>query len=523
MAGMNGRETERLIQEALGLHQRGQVEAAMALYELVLREMPEHVEALHLLGVGLRQRGRADEAVGRIAQALALHPEHATAHSNLGAALQDLDRTEDALASYERALALRPDYPMALANSGNALRRLGRVDEAIARYRRALALQPRYPEALANLAAALLTTGELAEARNAVEASLQWQPRSAQAWCARGAILQRLGEAGEAVASYERALDCDGAHVDTLVNLATLAQQQRDHAAALDWAERAVGYAPRHAAAHLQRANALRALDRRGDALAAYRAAQAHGADAEVTAYMIATLEGAAPAAPPPRYVAALFDQYAPNFDDHLQSGLAYATPRLLTDALRPWLPPAAGAAADLPQPALDVLDAGCGTGLCAPLLRPYARHLAGVDLSAAMLERAQARGLYDVLACAELTAFLRSAPARAAYDVIVAADVLVYLGDLRPLFAAAGSALRPGGLFAFSVERAEGSVEGTGYLLQPSGRYAHAPAYIDSLPGFELLAAQPSTLRQERGVPVDGMLYVLRASGFLTGLQVAS
>ncbi|TFW19871.1 methyltransferase, partial [Massilia arenosa] len=150
-------------------------------------------------------------------------------------------------------------------------------------------------------------------------------------------------------------------------------------------------------------------------------------------------------------------------------------------------------------------------------------RRLVGVDLSAAMLERAQARGLYDVLACAELTEFLRAAPARAAYDVIVAADVLVYLGDLQPLFAAAGSALRPGGLFAFSVERAEGSVAGTGYLLQPSGRYAHAPAYIDSLPGFELLAAHSATLRQERGVPVDGMLYVLRASGFLTGAHDAS
>ena len=28
----------------------------------------------------------------------------------------------------------------------------------------------------------------------------------------------------------------------------------------------------------------------------------------------------------------------------------------------------------------LDVLDAGCGTGLCGPLLAPYARRLVGVD-----------------------------------------------------------------------------------------------------------------------------------------------
>ena len=30
------------------------------------------------------------------------------------------------------------------------------------------------------------------------------------------------------------------------------------------------------------------------------------------------------------------------------------------------------------------MLDAGCGTGLCAPLLRPYASRLTGVDLSKA-------------------------------------------------------------------------------------------------------------------------------------------
>ena len=40
----------------------------------------------------------------------------------------------------------------------------------------------------------------------------------------------------------------------------------------------------------------------------------------------------------------------------------------------------------------LDVLDAGCGTGLCGPLVAPYARRLVGVDLSEAMLAR-PARG----------------------------------------------------------------------------------------------------------------------------------
>ena len=43
------------------------------------------------------------------------------------------------------------------------------------------------------------------------------------------------------------------------------------------------------------------------------------------------------------------------------------------------------------PSKSLDVLDAGCGTGLCGPLVAPYARRLVGVDLSARMLAQAEA------------------------------------------------------------------------------------------------------------------------------------
>ena len=40
----------------------------------------------------------------------------------------------------------------------------------------------------------------------------------------------------------------------------------------------------------------------------------------------------------------------------------------------------------------LDVLDIGCGTGLCGPLVAPYARRLVGVDLSGRMLAQAEAQ-----------------------------------------------------------------------------------------------------------------------------------
>ena len=50
------------------------------------------------------------------------------------------------------------------------------------------------------------------------------------------------------------------------------------------------------------------------------------------------------------------------------------------------------------PSKRLDVLDAGCGTGLCGPLVAPYARRLAGVDLSEGMLAHAKEKNVYDEL-----------------------------------------------------------------------------------------------------------------------------
>ena len=82
------------------------------------------------------------------------------------------------------------------------------------------------------------------------------------------------------------------------------------------------------------------------------------------------------------------------------------------------------------PLKRLDVLDAGCGTGLCGPLVAPYARRLVGVDLSEGMLVHAKEKNVYHALMKAELTDYLHDNSE--AFDLIVSADTLVYFGDLR-------------------------------------------------------------------------------------------
>jgi predicted TPR repeat methyltransferase len=157
------------------------------------------------------------------------------------------------------------------------------------------------------------------------------------------------------------------------------------------------------------------------------------------------------------------------------------------------------------------VLDVGCGTGLCGPLLAPYARRLVGVDLSRGMLDLAREKNVYHELVQAELTAYLQQQSA--AFDAILSADTLVYFGALEEVVAAVAGALRPGGLFIFTVEEATDAAMAGSYSLQPHGRYSHGAAYIEQL--LVQHGLEPSIgrgeLRMESGLPVHGL--VVRAS----------
>jgi predicted TPR repeat methyltransferase len=199
-------------------------------------------------------------------------------------------------------------------------------------------------------------------------------------------------------------------------------------------------------------------------------------------------------------YVEDIFNDYAPIFDEKLAE-LGYRAPALILQALQPHLPG--------PNRDLVILDAGCGTGLCGPLLAPYCQRLDGVDLSPKMLEKAKSKQLYDRLSKAELTAFLNNAPDM--YDVIVAADVLCYFGDLSRAAAGFLNALVPTGRLGFSVERMDdATADEPGYRLDQSGRYKHDPAYVERVleeSGLLIIDITQEDLRSEYGVSVGGLI----------------
>jgi predicted TPR repeat methyltransferase len=365
-----------------------------------------------------------------------------------------------------------PRFEAAKQHFLNGLEQLaaGRLDAAEQSFTASLALVPQRVSTLINLAATRLRRGKHREALEAADEVLALEPHNTEAGFHRASALGELGRHDEALAACAKVLALD----------------------------------PALAPAWSHRGSLLRELGRFDEAAQAFEQALAHGGDAELNGYYLASVVGAhrGPATAPRRYVESLFDGYAGEFDSHLLQVLGYRAPEVLARQVE-------GLARG---PYRSALDLGCGTGLCGPLVKPMAARLTGVDLSAAMLDKARALGVYDRLVQADIVEHLRQIDERP--DLIVAADVFIYVGDLAPVFDAVRAVLMPGGVFGFSAELAR--ADESGFALRPSLRYAHAEPYLLELArqhGFSLAALHREPIRSDQRETIDG-LYVSLIGG---------
>lgn len=373
----------------------------------------------------------------------------------------------------------------------------GRSQEAEIGFRAVLAAEPDHAEALFGLGLTLMTARRFNEAVPPLRDATA-SPAAEAVWLVcLGQALYLTGDFSGAVEAFDRAT-CQGP-------LPANADQVRARAAALAGIINGVVIED---ALSLYSADPEEELSVAREAFAVFSAfdqldaARSIGAwlaqrqpDDAVHAYAMRVLTDASVSRAPADYVAAKFDGFADQFDHQLVTLLDYQAPSLL-----------AGMVARHATKFPEILDLGCGTGLAAEPFARFGARLTGVDLSGGMLAKAAERNAYDCLVQADIVDFLRERGE--AFDLVLAADVLIYLGDLAPLFEALGPVVRPGGLFVFSVE-----VGDDGWTVLPSGRFAHADAYLRDLatPDFEILEHEVTDLRREGAGVARGGLYVMR------------
>jgi predicted TPR repeat methyltransferase len=415
---------------------------------------------------------RLDEAEVALTDLLRRWPEQPDALHFLGVLRHTQGRSDEGVALIRQALQLVPNHVGAWNNLGNVLVESQRLTEAVDAYRSGVAAAPAHPaaaDALSNLAVVHRKRLQWSESEAACREALALRPDFVEAWYNLSQALMGQGKVRDGLLANSKAI--------------TLS--------------------PRHLQARDQVIRALVLQGEREQAATLYREWLAEDPGNPVVQHQLAACLGEnQPERASDAYIEQVFDSFARSFDAKLEK-LDYRAPQLVADALRQ----VAGA----PQAALDIVDAGCGTGLCGPLLRPWARKLAGCDLSVGMLTQARSRGVYDQLHKAELVYYMDTQPEQ--FDAVVSADTLCYFGGLRAPVAAARRCLRSGGWLIFTVEALPDG-DALPHKLQTSGRYTHAGAYLRSTladAGFGEIELRAEMLRQEASLPVAGWLVTAR------------
>ena len=490
----------QLFLDAVRQHEAGNISSAERLYQKVLNKEPRNADAWYLSGHIAIQRNKLTSALYHLDKAVVLRPAFKDALHNRGNVLLELGRDAEAADSFLAATRCAPVAVESFTGFGMALARLCRFAEAETAFTTALAQAPDHLAARAGLAKTLRQLGRDDEALHHL---LIYAQAGADAELLRQVADEAMRRSLPATAIP--ALQALAVHVPQdggiLGLLAKLFCSGGLYSEAEATARRAVSLAPGLGSAHFTLGQALFRLGRLEEAATALSEACRCDPENAEARHFLSLITGRSEVEAQNSYIRTLFDSCADTFDRILVDELGYSAPWVLGEELV-----AAGA---LTRPS-SIIDLGCGTGLCGTVLKPYAHRLDGVDLSPRMIDACRSRGIYDDLAEGDLVAFLGGR--QACYDLAIAADVLIYVGESAPVFAAVRQALRPSGWFAFSIEVSEKAP----VIGLSSGRFAHSVQYICDLAtryGFSIVSQKTINLRQESGVPIAGLAYVLQTA----------
>ena len=379
--------------------------------------------------------------------------------------------------------------------------RAGRLAEAESGYHEVLRHHPDEPKTLHFLGLLQFHRGDRQGGIEHVLHSLRFDPRNARAWNDLGGMFISAGRNIEARDAYRRATQAAPANAEGWYNLGVCLRKEGDMEGAISSLREATVCTAGYSRAYEALGTLLYQLGRTNEAVSVYSDWCTREPSNAKASHMAAAMSGRnVPSRASDEYVRMQFDESAESFDTNLEQ-LDYRAPAAIANAL------SQRAGGKIPA----VLDAGCGTGLCGPLVRESCQHLTGVDLSPKMIEYARARNCYDELVTAELTAFLHQR--ERAFDAIVSADTLIYFGTLEYVFAAARESLRDAGRLIFTIEALDPVVTDD-YRLQVHGRYAHSESYVRHAlltADFHIDTLTRDTFRKERDQAAPGFLVIAR------------
>ncbi|WP_269582689.1 tetratricopeptide repeat protein [Roseibium sp. Sym1] len=169
---------EKLI-KGVNYQKAGELEKAQRCYQQVLKKVPNHPDALNLLGVSYRQLGYPKRATELIQRAIAANPKEASFYTNLARAMMDTGAEPDTLlALSNKALSLNPNEREARNIKGIALTKKGDFKEAEYLFQGLIVEFPEHVDAYQNFGMLLMDAGQAEHAVNFFTKAVMMAPNN---------------------------------------------------------------------------------------------------------------------------------------------------------------------------------------------------------------------------------------------------------------------------------------------------------------------------------------------------------
>ena len=194
---------KQIFQEAVRLHQAGQVDEASGLYDKIIAAQPEHAPALYLRGMVAKDHGDYEVAAGFLQRAITISPAYLDAQNALANIYLDQQNYAEAAVGFKRVLQFKPDQLTALNGLGWTFFRTGNGEEAIKTFEHATRAFPNDPVSHFNLGCAYQKQGRINEAATAYTRALGLDANYAEAYFNLGVLFQEH-EHWEKAANYYR-------------------------------------------------------------------------------------------------------------------------------------------------------------------------------------------------------------------------------------------------------------------------------------------------------------------------------
>ncbi len=164
-------------------HQKhGRLDEAEREYRELLRNNPNHVDALRLLASIVSGRQRLDEAEMLLRRAVELAPDYTLARVDLGRTLHEQYRYADAIAQFDDVIASEPQRPKGYYLKAASLAPLGETEQALSMYRKALDIRPSHVGAWLGSGHTLKTLGQQEAAVEAYRECIRLRPENGESW-----------------------------------------------------------------------------------------------------------------------------------------------------------------------------------------------------------------------------------------------------------------------------------------------------------------------------------------------------